>query len=183
MEISHPTPRSIGRTTTHIIRATIKPIMQPTTFANPLIMRYWWEVWWASLRPKFLCCFVAVISVGTFFNHASNDGVAVWVARRLNDVWRQKRNVQAGRNKYYLRRSVEIFPWLNEHSLAIRLIRRATYTCPSVIVMLWLKTVPPIWQPETTYRPGNRQCCRWFWTLWKRMIEKLIMAQSNPDKA
>lgn len=65
-----------------------------------------------------------------FFNHASNDGVAVWVARRLNDVWRQKRNVQAGRNKYYLRRSVEIFPWLNEHSLAIRLIRRATYTLP-----------------------------------------------------
>ena len=41
-----------------------------------------------------------------------------------------KRNVQAGRNKYYLHRSVEIFPRLNEHSLAIRLIRRATYTLP-----------------------------------------------------
>ena len=131
MEISHPTPRSIGRTTTHIIRATIKPIMQPTTFANPLIMRYWWEVWWASLRPKFLCCFIAVISVGTFF--LTMRPMTVWLYELLDASMTygdKKRNVQAGRNKYYLHRSVEIFPWLNEHPLAIRLIWRATYTLP-----------------------------------------------------
>lgn len=40
MEISHPTPRNIGRITTHITTATIKPMMTPTTFATALIMRY-----------------------------------------------------------------------------------------------------------------------------------------------
>lgn len=40
MEINHPTPRSIGRTTTHITTATTKPMIAPTTFATTLIMRY-----------------------------------------------------------------------------------------------------------------------------------------------
>lgn len=40
MEISHPTLRSIGRTTTHITNATTKPMMTPATFATTLIMRY-----------------------------------------------------------------------------------------------------------------------------------------------
>ena len=46
-----------------------------------------------------------------------------------------KKAVQVGRYKYYLRRSVEIFPRLNEPPLATRYIWRATYTCPSVNVM------------------------------------------------
>ncbi len=60
--------------------------------------------------------------------------MTVWLYELLDALMScgDKRTVQAGWNKYYLRRSVEIFPRLNEPTLATRYIWRATYTCPSV---------------------------------------------------
>ena len=88
-----------------------------------------------------------------FFNHASSDGVAVWVARRLKGVRRQKGQFrQAGQILPPQERGD--FDGLNEQPLAARYIRRATYTCPSVNVMPAWKA-PPAWWHKGTYQSAT----------------------------
>lgn len=116
MVITYPTPRNIGRSITHTIRATISPIIQPATFANPLIMRYWWEVWWVLPRPEFLICwFVAVISVvAPSLTMRPMTVWHVWVARRKKDEWTQRTEVQAVRQQILPRRVWRFLTgWMN----------------------------------------------------------------------
>lgn len=62
--------------------------------------------------------------------------MTVWLYELLDalSAYGDKKDGSGGL-KYYLRRSVDIFPRSNEPPLAIRYFWRATFTCPSVSVM------------------------------------------------